>query len=206
MDDDVSTWINQLAQGDELAAQKIWDRYCQELLTLARKKLGGGQRRVADEEDAVLSAFHSFFRGAAAGRFPRLNDRNDLLRLLVTITTRKVSAHKRHGRREKRGGGAVRGESVFARAGSSGQGAGIEQMFAKQPTPEFLAVMTEQCSRLLKMLQGESLRTIALCKFEGYSNLEIAQKLDCSLRTVERKLQLIRMKWDPSASLRGQSG
>ncbi len=198
MDDDVSAWIHQLAQGDEAAAQKIWDRYCSGLLALARRKLGDGQRRVADEEDAVLSAFHSFCQGAATGRFPKLDDRDDLWRLLVTITTRKVFAHQKHARRQRRGGGVVRGESVFAHIGSSGQGAGLEQVFCQQPTPAFLAAMSEQCSRLLKALQGESLRTIALCKLEGYSNHEIARKLDCSLRTVERKLQLIRRKWDPA--------
>ena len=36
---------------------------------------GPGRRRMSDEEDVVLSAFNSFYRGAAAGRFPRLEDR-----------------------------------------------------------------------------------------------------------------------------------
>ena len=125
MDDDVSTWIRQLAQGDESAAQKIWDRYCKQLLTLARKRLGEGQRRVADEEDAVLSAFHSFCRGAAAGRFPKLDDRDDLWKLLVTITSRKVFAHQRHARRQRRGGGVVRGESVFGRGAAFGLAVGV---------------------------------------------------------------------------------
>src|SRR5262249_43550979 len=36
---------------------------------------------------------------------------------------------------------------------------------------------------------------VALLKLEGYSNEEIARSLDCSLRTVERKLEVIRKRW-----------
>jgi hypothetical protein len=43
------------------------------------------RRRAADEEDVVQDAFHSFFRGVSAGRFPQLNDRDNLWRLLVAI-------------------------------------------------------------------------------------------------------------------------
>jgi len=35
-------------------------------------------RRVADEEDVVLAAFERFDHGVASGRFPKLNDRDDL--------------------------------------------------------------------------------------------------------------------------------
>ena len=36
---------------------------------------------------------------------------------------------------------------------------------------------------------------VALLMPEGYSNEEIARSLDCSLRTVERKLEVIRKRW-----------
>jgi DNA-directed RNA polymerase specialized sigma24 family protein len=36
---------------------------------------------------------------------------------------------------------------------------------------------------------------VALLKLEGFSNEEIARSLDCSLRTVERKLEEIRKRW-----------
>ncbi len=195
MDDDVTQWIRGLADGDELAAQKIWDRYCEQLVRLARKRLGNSPRRVADEEDAALSAMHSFFQGAVAGRFPKLSDRHDLWKLLVTITTRKVLAQKRHDRREKRGGGAVRGESVFGRDDLSGHGLGIEQFLAKEPTPGFLALVTDQYEQLLDKLPDELLRRITLYKLDGYSSREIAQELDCAPRTVERKLERIREIW-----------
>ena len=36
---------------------------------------------------------------------------------------------------------------------------------------------------------------VALLMPEGYSNEEMARSLDCSLRTVERKLEVIRKRW-----------
>ncbi len=95
MSDDVTRWIRRLADGDELAAQRIWERYFEDLTRLARKRLAGLPRRAADEEDVALSAMNSFYRGALAGRFPQLSDREDLWKLLVTITARKATAQRR---------------------------------------------------------------------------------------------------------------
>jgi len=195
-DDEVTQWIGRLAEGDELAVKRIWDRYYERLVRLARKKLGDTNRRAADEEDVVLSAFHSFCRGAAAGRFPRLDDRHGLWKLLVTITARKAVAEMRRGHRQKRGGGTVRGESVFLAPDASRPGAGIDRVLGQEPTPELAAMVSEQCEHLLAQLDDEPLRKIALAKLEGYSNEEIAGQLGCAPRTVERKLARIRQKWE----------
>jgi DNA-directed RNA polymerase specialized sigma24 family protein len=56
-------------------------------------------------------------------------------------------------------------------------------------------MVAEQYERLLGRLEKPSLRTIAQLKLEGYSNEEVAERLDCSLRTVERRLWLIRTIW-----------
>jgi len=194
-DDEVTQWLAGLAEGDESAIQRIWERYYQRLVRLARQKLGDSSRRMADEEDVALSAFHSFYRGAAAGRFPRLDDRHDLWKLLVTITSRKAVAQIRRSHRQKRGGGTVRGESVFVRAQASQQGVGIGEVLGHEPTPEVAALVAEQCATLLERLTDESLRQIALYKLEGYTNEEIARQLGCAPRTVERKLARIRECW-----------
>ena len=61
--------------------------------------------------------------------------------------------------------------------------------------PQLAAELAEQCHRLLDLLQDEDLRSIALLKMEGYTNEEIAKRLQCVPRTVERKLERIREKW-----------
>ncbi len=62
IEDSVTVWIASLKAGDADAAQKLWQRYFETLVRLARDRLRGAPRTVADEEDAALSAFDSFVR------------------------------------------------------------------------------------------------------------------------------------------------
>lgn len=197
MDDDITHWILGLAQGDARAAELLWQRYYEQLVQTARRRLGS-HRRVSDEEDIALSAMHSFCRGASEGRFPRLADREDVWKLLMTITARKAMAHRRREMRQKRGGGTVRGESVFAHHDALERNPGINEILGDQPTPAFAALLTEEMERLLGVLDEPALREIALMKLEGYTNDEIAARLECARRTVERKLARIREKWSQS--------
>jgi len=103
-DGSVTHWIHQLQEGDSKAVQPIWERYFERLVRLARSKFRSAQPRGADEEDVALSALDSFCRGAEAGRFPQLEDRDNLWRLLVVITARKAVDLIRHEQRQKRGG------------------------------------------------------------------------------------------------------
>ena len=71
----------------------------------------------------------------------------------------------------------------------------LTNSFMKSRTPEFLAVMEEQQQAMFRALPDESQRNVARLRFEGYSNEEIAQQLGTSLRSVERKLKVIREIW-----------
>jgi DNA-directed RNA polymerase specialized sigma24 family protein len=195
-DGSVTRWIGDLVENadPDSAAQKLWERYFDQLVHLARDRLRTISGGPADAEDAALSAFDSFCRGAAAGRFPRLNDRDDLWPLLVTITVRKASDQARRERRLKRGGGRVRSEQELGRPDADGGGV-LDQVVGREPTPELAAMMAEQYLHLLGRLADETLRRIAAWKLEGDSNEEIAARLGCGVRTVERKLGVIRSCW-----------
>ena len=188
----VTHWFEQIREGDSMAARAIWERYYPELVRLAREKLRGTPRRVADEEDVATSAMKSFILAAQKGRFPDLADRHDLWRLLLQMTARKVVDLKRRETRQRRGGGRVRGESGF---GDADDRAGLAEVIGDTPSPEFAASMAEECERLLERLDDADLEALALAKLEGYTNDEIAEQLGCSVRTVERRLNLIRKKW-----------
>jgi DNA-directed RNA polymerase specialized sigma24 family protein len=191
----ISRWLDELKAGDEAAAQMLWQRYFQRLVALARAKLQGVPRRAEDEEDAALSAFDSFCRGAEQGRFPQLRSRDDLWRLLVLITARKAADLAEREGRLKRGGGQVRGDSALVDPAASGAQAGWEQIAGHEPTPEFAAQAVEEYRRLLKQLGDDELRSIAVWKMEGLTNQEIAARLGCALPTVERRLRVIRKMW-----------
>jgi len=204
-DDAVTLWLSELAGGDQQAATRIWQRYYDRLVHLARKKLEGLPRRAADEEDVALSAMHSFCRAAAAGRYPQLQDRDDLWKLLVTITSHKAIAQFRRQRAEKRGGGHVRGESIFAGSGEADDNPGINAVLGQEPTPELAAMMSETCEALLQGLGDESLRQLALLKLQGYTSAEIAAQFGITERSIERKLERIRKLWGDAGSPKFQS-
>src|SRR5258706_10270369 len=146
----VTHWINMLKGGDADGVQKLWEAYFPRLVGMARKKLREAPRRAADEEDVALSAFDSFCDGVSQGRFPQLTDRDDLWHILVTITARKALQLIRHEQRQKRGGGAVRGESGFHDGpGADSDEAGPEQIIGSEPTPEFAAQTAEEYELLL---------------------------------------------------------
>src|SRR6185295_16843911 len=124
----VTRWVLALKGGDVAAAQPLWERYHRQLVSLARQKLRTSRRREADEEDVVQSAFHSFFQGVSDGRFPQLNDRDNLWRLLVVITARKAVDQLVHEHRKRRGGGTLQGESGMSPPGGEHDLAAIEQV------------------------------------------------------------------------------
>jgi hypothetical protein len=113
-DGSVTHWLNLLQAGDRAAARPLWERYFPLLVARARASLRGRPPMAADEEDVALSACDSFCRGAEGGRFPSVDDRDDLWRVLLLFTARKAAHLVRDERRDKRGGGRVRTEVDLA--------------------------------------------------------------------------------------------
>ena len=176
---------------------EVWKTYYHRLVRFSGGRLDGIPRRDADEEDVALSAFKSFFRGVSEGRIPKLSDPDDLWKLLLTITARKANKRIRYHNADKRGAGKIRGESVFNRNVVGGdEGRGIDHIIAEEPTPESAERVIDQCRDMLEQLDDEMLARIATMKLEGFTNEEIASELDCAVRTVERKLFRIRLKWE----------
>jgi RNA polymerase sigma factor (sigma-70 family) len=191
----ITHWIREVRRGDSAAADALWQRYFPKLVQLARKKLQGSPRRMADEEDVALSAMNRFYQASQEGRYPDLANRDDLWRLLLQITTHRAIDLRRRENRQRRGGGQIRSNAACGLAGSAVDQLLVSQASEDAPSPEFAAIMVEEYQRLLDELHEVELQTIAVAKMEGTSNAEIAAQLNCSQRTVERRLKLIRDKW-----------
>ena len=69
-------------------------------------------------------------------------------------------------------------------------------MGGDEPEPAFAALFADEVADLLRCLEDDSLRAIATARLHGHSNEEIATREGKSLRTIERKLQLIRRSWE----------
>jgi DNA-directed RNA polymerase specialized sigma24 family protein len=193
----VSRWINDLKAGDTQAIQPLWDRYYATLVEQARSKLRALHNSTAlnDEEDLALSAFQSLYQGVREGRFPRLEDRDDLWRLLVHLTACKAVDQLRAENRQKRGGGKILNETDTIAGEDEDEGNPLDRIIGSEPSPEFAAMVAEEYVRRLDELGDDTLRRIAELKLACYSNEEIRQQLGCSLRTVTLRLELIRKKW-----------
>ena len=193
-DDPVTLWIDELRGGEEAAAGKLWNHFVGRLYESARSKLRPATRRVYDEEDAALSAFRSVCAGISAGRFPGLEDRRSLLRLMLAITARKVAHRHRYDLQQRRDVRRNLSELIFVTSTDDSAAMGIDQLPAREPTPEFVMEFVETCERLFQSLD-DPLQEVVRMRMEGYTVAEVAQRLDCSQRTVKRRLEVIRRHW-----------
>ena len=192
------TGLIQLLRADDKAvrdraANLIWQRYFRDLLNLARKNLGRRIRPRADEEDVLQSMFNSFCKRQRRGEYD-LAGRDELWRLLVTITLRKARNTVRNHRRDRRDVGREQTESASV-GDTSCPGWALEQMDAAGPSPGEAAVLNEALERRLACLGDPELRQVALWRLEGYTNRDIAKRLECTERSIERRLERIRSKW-----------
>ena len=196
----VSMWVSQLKDGNPRAAEQLWDTYFLRMVRVARCKLQGAVGSMADEEDVALSAFKSFCRGTRDGRFKQLPEREDPWPLLLALITNKAIDLLRYERRVKRCG---RGPQYVPSMGPEEAAAvdvALSQLIGKEPDPQAAFQSAEECQEILDRFSDTILRAIALWKMEGFTSEEIASKLGCTTRTVERKLQLIRRLWDRGAA------
>jgi DNA-directed RNA polymerase specialized sigma24 family protein len=110
----------------------------------------------------------------------------------------------RYQTQKRRGGGGVRGESALINQhGSLAEaGGGWDQFLSREPTPEEVARFGDEWDRLFARLEDPVLALIARRKLDGYTSEDIAAELDVSLRTVDRKVRLIRTLWEADADSR----
>ncbi|MEQ1902803.1 MAG: ECF-type sigma factor [Pirellulaceae bacterium] len=182
----LTLFFNQLKAGDPSAAEGLWASFFPRLLGLARRVLSGRPQRIADAEDAAQSAFASFCLRVQAGEYS-VFDRNEMWKLLSVITANKARMQVRRELAEKRGGGRVTGEDALLN--SEGNQVPLANLAIAQA-----AEFDCHCEELIEQLEP-SLRQFALLRLLGYRNQEIAELEDCTVRKVERKLNLIRLCW-----------
>ena len=189
--------LDEIKHNDEDAIAALWEQWYPALTKYAEKRLAalGVRQRAFNGEDVAASALVSFFRAVQRDRFPKLDSEDGLFRLLRSITLRKVIDRKRHSQTLKAGSGDVRGESAFGSNSDSVTAPGIDGVQGNSASPEWIAMMDEECEGLFAMLQDDGLQSIACLRLEGYTNTEIASKMGCSVATVERRLKEIRACW-----------
>jgi len=177
-DDSISLWLGQVKAGQEQPVGKLLARYFPRLVALASARLRGQPRLLAYAEDVAISVFHTLCRGAERGRFPDLANRRSLWQLLATMTVRKTIDLQRKERRQR-----------------SPEPSHLAAVPCSAPSPDAAALSRDHVQSLLERLDEPGLRQVVEWKAAGFANEEIAVKLGCGIRTVERKLQRVRHLW-----------
>jgi len=166
--------------GDEAAADMLYRRYAQRLCALADAKIGARLRRREGPEDAVQSAFRTFFRRAADGQF-RVDHSGAIWNLLVMITLNKIRRKAEYHHAQKRD---------IAAEVSLNNPAVSPLVVAHDPTPEEAALLHDCLECLLADLKPPEPQIVRLC-LQGYSTSEIADRVGSTRWTVRRVLDRV---------------
>jgi DNA-directed RNA polymerase specialized sigma24 family protein len=175
----ITRLIRAVQDGSSSAVRPLLLAYFERLVRLAGTRLRNVPGLAGYDEDLALHSFHSVYQRLRDPARPLdLACRDDLWRLLAARTIwRTIDLIRAHRPRE------VPGDED------------ITQLLTREPTPGEAAELADECRRLLDSLHEPELRQIALWKVEGYTHEEIAARLDCVPRTIERKVNRIRLIW-----------
>jgi RNA polymerase sigma factor (sigma-70 family) len=168
--------MSQLRCGDDVATSAVFQRYMRRLIALAGKQFDSQMRERADVEDAVLSAFRSFFVRAARGEY-EVADWDALWSLLAIITLRKCARRRRTLMAASRD----RAHELDRQGGSRA----LCEIPDAAPSPLEAAILSETTEGLFRDLAPHD-RPIVEYLLQGFTAEEIAARLDCSERTVRR--------------------
>jgi RNA polymerase sigma-70 factor (ECF subfamily) len=174
--------VEKWRKGDQAAAQKLFDRYVDQLLALARRRISQRLASRVDAEDVVQSVFRTFFTRAREGQF-RIQERDDLAKLLVRITLHKTLRQVEFHKAAKRDPSQEAGQSSEAR----------EKLFAfldGEPAPEMVVACLDEMEHFLNKLRPDERQVLEL-RLQGYTNREIADKLGTYDRKIRRVIEYV---------------
>jgi RNA polymerase sigma-70 factor, ECF subfamily len=183
-DDTFLDLMSRMRRGDDDAASKVFHRFANRLVGLARQRLDARVRPKVDADDVLQSVFKSFFARHAAGEFD-LGSWEKLWTLLTVITVRKCGRVNRYFRSAGR-------NAEVAASGDNNSIPGIEAL-SSDPSPAEIATVTDLVEGLLRDC-SEHDREIVVLALQGFSAAQIAAQLQRAERSVYRVMQRVRAR------------
>ncbi len=187
----VSGWIAKMREGDASAIGNLVARYFGKLAQFADNKLRRGIRVTDDGEDIAISVLQTITRNTAKGRFPNLQDRDDLWFLMIVIAQHVVIDRQRTELRRARMIAPTHTMTDLL----ENFNVNLEQFLGQDDAQARLLEIIDCWEELLKTLPDDRNRDVARLKIQGYSNREIGNLLEMVPRTVDRKVKLIAQRW-----------
>ena len=175
-------WLDDLAEGKPEAVQEFWSNYGDSLQRVAERQIADWLRRRVDPEDVVQSACRTFFRRAGEGDFS-LENKDDLWKLLLTITLNKVRMQARFHTRNRR---------------SISKEQALPEEANLQPAEWDHAIEQVELADMLQVAFSEDpeRKHVLEMWLDGRTQNEIADEIGCSERTVRRIQERIRQDLD----------
>ena len=187
----ITQWLQRLHSGEADAAKEIWNRYYPRVVRLAALQLIKSDDRSIDEEDVAQSTFRTVYLAVMNGKYPDIEDRRDLWRLLLVSTLNRVRRHHRDSHTLKRSVNELVTQDQSRR-----------RLIMEISGPEAQAEMADLIETLFRRLDQEDptgeLRQIALLKLEEHSASAIARRLKRRKNHVLQRIRLIRILWEES--------
>jgi RNA polymerase sigma-70 factor (ECF subfamily) len=183
-DGDFDDLMRRVRSGDDAAETALFRRYVRRLNALVTRRFAARWRERADVELVVLSACKSFFLRQRRGEL-QVDDPDGLWSVLAMITLRKCADRLNYLRAARRDAG----RDVQWPAEHDGLFSPSE----RGPAPGEVAAFNETVETLLHAMSADD-RPVVEHLLLGYTAEEIAERLDCSERTVRRVRQLAKLR------------
>jgi RNA polymerase sigma factor (sigma-70 family) len=187
----VSIWLELCKTGDSQSSRSLWGRYHKRVIGLAKNFLRHSGFRNGVEEDVAQEVFNSFFLHLNRGKYPELSSRDNLWRLLASITKNKSIDYVRRSNRIPDGR-----KLQYMDMSDEESTSEISRKFNGSSSDE----LREEIARVLEQLHDATLNRIVDLRLQGYNNTQVATQIGCSRRTVIRKLDRMRQIWLQSQS------
>lgn len=168
---EVTRWLESWRRGEDGAEEHLLPLVYQELRRLARRAMRGERRDHTLQPTALV---HEAFLRLLDSRVDYL-DRTHFFAVACRSMRRILLDHAKAGRREKRGGAAVRVE--------------LQERDAAIPGPDVDALALATALEALERRDEIQCRILELRFFGGLTYEEIAQALDMSRASVGRELR-----------------
>jgi DNA-directed RNA polymerase specialized sigma24 family protein len=178
--------IERAKRGEDDAVTRLWNVCYERAVRHARRNLGGIPDRLVSAEDIAASAFKSVWKDIVAAPSGDTLRSEDLWRYLYTEVARKTCNQIRRINAQKRGNGQVIAETELAEdVDPLSLAADLfdDLEFQKEcgiTIDEFMAFLPDELRVVASLM-------LSFC----LSNEEIACILQCSVRTVQRKVRAV---------------
>ena len=179
MEDEWPAIVEGLRSGDPQTVRAFCRTYGGSLERLAASHMASMLKQRVGAEDVVQSVYRTFLRRVGADELV-LDDVGELWRLLCAITLTKVRETARYHLRQRR---RIDREQALDAPEDAGA--------ASAPSPEDQTDFVQLFEALLDGLDAEEKQIVAL-KLDGFTNLEIANQVKSSERTIRRLMASLR--------------